>query len=168
MSRDGGDEGGRGETDAYGEFFGVAVGVLCGVDDDKVSEDQTAEDEIEADGCDFKAGKKDCQGYRGEDDSGEEGFAMLMVKVMAGFESVLVEEAVGGVEAPDGEEHGEDRGDGEVDVVNAGDEPGPESGYGGGVEGEEVPEGEGIAVADGLVWRGVWRVRRRGWRCGGH
>jgi hypothetical protein len=77
------------------------------------------------------------------------------VEVMAGFERVLVEEAVGGVERPDGEEHGEDGGCGEVDVVGAGDEPGPESGYGRGVEGEEMPEGEGIAMAEELGWRGV-------------
>ena len=60
---------------------------------------------------------------------------------MAGFEGVGVEEAVGGVERPHSEEHGEDGGDGEVEVIGAGNEPRPEGGYRGGVEREEMPEG---------------------------
>ena len=48
-----------------------------------------------------------------------------MVEVVAGFEGVFVEEAVGGVEAPDSQEHGEDGGWGEIDVVGAGYEPCP-------------------------------------------
>ena len=39
-------------------------------------------------------------------------------------------------------------GGGEVEVDGAGDEPGPEGGDGGGVEGEQVPE---VKQADGLA-----------------
>ena len=55
------------------------------------------------------------------EDSGEEGGAMAVVEVVAGFEVLLlpglaveqagVEQAVGGVEHPDGEEHGDDGGE---------------------------------------------------------
>ena len=120
------------------------------MDEDEVSEDQAAEDEVEMDRCGFEAGEKDCEGDRGEEDAGEEGSAVVVMEVVTGFEGVLVEETVGGVESPDGEKHGEDGGDREMDVVRQGDEPRPESGYRGGVEGEEVPEGEGIAMAGGL------------------
>ena len=120
------------------------------MDEDEVAEDQTAEDEVEMDGCGFETWEQDSQGNGGEDYAGEEGFAVAMVEVVAGFEGVLVEEAVGGVERPGGEEHGGYCSCGEMDVVRQGDEPRPESGYRGGVEGEEVPEGEGIAMAGGL------------------
>ena len=45
-----------------------------------------------------------------------------------------------------------------MEVVGAGDEPGPERGYGRGIEGEEMPESEGGASAG----------YRLGWCCGGH
>jgi hypothetical protein len=108
------------------------------------------------DGCGLEAWEQDSQSNGGEDYAGEEGFAVAMVEVVAGFEGVLVEEAVGGVERPDGEEHGGYCSCGEVDVVGPSDEPGPESGYRGRVEREEVPEGEWVAMAEGLGWRGVW------------
>jgi len=67
-----------------------------------------------------------------------------MVEVVAGFErsdvervfgeQARVEEPVGDVEHPDGEEHSGDAGCGQVDVVGEGDEPGPECGDGWGVE----------------------------------
>jgi hypothetical protein len=81
---------------------------------------------------------------------------VAMVEVVAGFEGVFVEEAVGGVERPDREEHGGYCSSGEADVVGPSDEPGPESGYRGRVEREEMPEGEWVAMAEGLGWRGVW------------
>ena len=73
---------------------------------------------------------------------------MAVVEVMTGFEvggsgGLGVEEAVGGIERPDSGGHREEGGGGEVHVAGAGDEPGPEYGDGGGVEGEEVPESEG-------------------------
>ena len=75
---------------------------MGGVDEDEVSEDKAAEDEVEIDCCGLEAGEEDCEGYRGKDDAGEEGSAVVMMEVVAGFECVLVEEAVGGVERPDG------------------------------------------------------------------
>ncbi len=69
-----------------------------------------------------------------------------------------VQQAVGGVDHPDGEEHGGWLGPGKMEVGAAGDEDGPEGGYGGGVEGEEMPEGEGG------VARRRWRDEVRAWR----
>ncbi len=83
-----------------------------------------------------------------------------------------VQEAVGGVDHPDGEEHGGWLGPGEMDVGAAGDEDGPEGGYGGGVEGEEMPEGEGgvagraEAGRAGGVGRRCGEGRRDGWAKG--
>jgi len=171
----GGDEGRGGEEDADGDLFGQAVGGSSGdeaggdVDEDEVTGEQDSQDEVEVDGLGGEAGKKDCEGDGGEDDAGEEGGAMTVVEVMAGFEVFFgrvagveeagVQEAVGGVEHPDGDGHGEGGGEGETDVVGGGDEPGPESGDGGGVEGEEMPEAQ-----EGLSVRGV--VGGFGWWCG--
>ena len=100
-----------------------------------------------------RCGRSSGEGDGGEEDSGEEGGAVAVVEVVAGFEvcvewggssrSAGVQQTVGGVEHPDGEGHGEGGGEGEMDVVGGGDEPGPESGDGGGVEGEKMPEREG-------------------------
>ncbi len=57
-------------------------------------------------------------------------------------EEAGVHEAIGGVEHPDSDRHGQCGGEGKVDVVCRGDEPRPESGDGGGVEGEKMPERE--------------------------
>jgi hypothetical protein len=65
-----------------------------------------------------------------------------MVEVVTGFEFVVVrgvENAIGGVEDPDGEGHGSGCGGGKANVAGAGDEPGPERGNGGGVERQQVP-----------------------------
>ena len=75
------DEGGGGEADAYGELFGVAVGVLRGVDENEVSEDQAAEDEVEVDGFGWDAWEGDREGQGGEEDSDEEGCAVAVVEV---------------------------------------------------------------------------------------
>ena len=59
-----------------------------------------------------------------------------------------VQETVGGVDHPDGEEHGGWLGPGEMEMGAAGDEDGPECGDCGGVEREEMPESEsGVAGA---------------------
>ena len=93
-------------------------------------------------------GKEGSEGDRGEDDSSEEGSAVAVVKVMAGFEvfsmarieKTGVHQTISGVKHPDGYGHGEDRRSWESDVVGAGDEPRPESGYRGSVEREKMPE----------------------------
>jgi hypothetical protein len=102
--------------------------------------------------------EKSGEGDRVEDDEGDEGGAVSVVEAVAGFEvggrdarfrdarferrgvgEAGVQQAVGGVNHPDGEEHGGWLGPGEMEVRAAGDEDGPEGGYGGGVEGEEMP-----------------------------
>jgi hypothetical protein len=99
--------------------------------------------------------EKQCECDGGEEDSGEEEGAVAVVKVVAGFEvskevrlgveSAGVHEAVGGVERPDGEGHSQRRREREMGLVGSGDEPSPEGCNGGGVEGEKVPAGEGVA-----------------------
>jgi hypothetical protein len=82
-----GDEGGGGEAKADGDLFGETMGgaVKC-VDDDEVAAHQASEDEIEVDGLCVEAREKSREGDGGEDDSGEEGWAMTMVEEVAGFE----------------------------------------------------------------------------------
>jgi hypothetical protein len=83
---DGGDEGSGGEAEAYGDFLGKSMGASGGVDENEVATDQASEDEIEVDGFGVEAGEKSREGDGGEDDSGEEGGAMTVVEVVAGFE----------------------------------------------------------------------------------
>jgi hypothetical protein len=169
------DEGGGGEADAYSELFGESVRALSGVNEDEVSEDEDSEDEVEVDGFVREARKEDGEGDGTEKDSGEKGCAVAIVEAVAGFEGGVagrlgVEDAIGCVERPDGDEHGERGGEGKVDVVGGGDEPGPERGYRGGVEGEEVPESErGVGFGGHLFILGVWvgwknRAIARCWR----
>ncbi|MCU1224223.1 MAG: hypothetical protein JWQ42_2316 [Edaphobacter sp.] len=115
------------------------MGTLGGVDDDEVSEDKAAEDEVEVDGFGREARKKDCEPYGSEKDTDEEAVAVPVVEAMAGFEGGFVwglgvEAAVGGVERPDSEEHGKGGAEGKVDAVGGGNEAGPEDSYGGSVE----------------------------------
>ena len=58
----------------------------------------------------------------------------------AGIHQTGIHQTIGGVEHPDGDDHGERGGDGKVDVVGGGDEPCPENGDSGSVEGEKMPE----------------------------
>ena len=72
------------------------MGVAGGVDEDEVGGDEGAEDEVEVDGCELEAGKECGESDGGEEDSDEEGEAVTMVEVVAGFEvfaggSVVVE-----------------------------------------------------------------------------
>lgn len=120
----GGDEGCGGEEDADGNLLGHAVGELllglgaaCNVDEDEVAEDQPAEDEIEMDRTGLEAGKEESKTARGYEDAGEEGGAVSVVEAVADFKGVVVDglgveeasvhEAVGGVEHPDSDGHGE-------------------------------------------------------------
>jgi hypothetical protein len=106
------------------------------VDEDEVAEEEAAEDEIEIDGVGGEPEQKRGQGYGGQEDSCKEEGAVTMMEVVTGFEMLFlsglaveqasVEKAVGGVEHPDGDEHGEDGGDGKTNVVGGADEPDPE------------------------------------------
>ena len=87
---DGGDEGCCGEEEADGDLFGEAVGATRCVDEDEVGGDEGSEDQLEVDGCGFEAGKERCEGDGREDDSGEEGGAVKVVEVVAGFEVFVV------------------------------------------------------------------------------
>jgi hypothetical protein len=176
MTGDGGDEGGGGKEDADGNLFGQTMGAAGGVDEDEVAEEESAEQKVEVDGFGGESEKEWGESYGGEQNSCEKGSAVAVMEVVAGFEVLLarrlaveeasVEEAVGGVEHPDGDEHGEDGGEGKADVVGGSDEPDPERGYGGSVEREEVPEVEGRSMAGGrglrsCCWSGVRQSRGR-------
>jgi hypothetical protein len=150
-ARDCGDKGSGGEADAYGDLFGKAMGdfllrrgAASGVDEDEISEDYGSEDEIEADGGGFETWEEQGESDGGCEDSSEEGGAVAVVEVVARFEvceevrlcfeDACVHQAVGCVEGPDGEGHGE-RGDtGEVDVHRGCNEACPQNSYSGGVE----------------------------------
>ena len=148
---DGWDEGGGGEADADSDLFGQAMGAPCDVNEDEVSEDEGSENEIEADGSDFEMREEQRESDGREEDSGEEKGAVAVVEVVAGFEvfeevrlgveGAGVHQTIGCVEGPDGESHSQCRSEWEMDLVGGGDEPRPESGDGGGVEGEKMPAG---------------------------
>ena len=87
-----------------------------GVDEEEPGEDQGAEDGVEAEDLERDMAEERGQGERAGEDCGEEGGGVAVVEEVAGFkvggvegvgeELAGVEEAVGGVEHPDGEEHG--------------------------------------------------------------
>jgi hypothetical protein len=162
---DGGDKGCSGEEEADGDLFGKEVrNLLSGrgaagcVDEKEVCGDEACEDEVEVDGPGFEVGQKENEGDRGKEDSGEEGGSVAVVEVVAGFEACVVSwvgieelrvhEAIGGVEHPYGDGHGQSGSEGKVDVVRRCDEPCPQGGNGGGIEGEKMPERERAGVAD--------------------
>ena len=130
---------------------------MCAVDEDEVTEDEGAEDEVEMDGVGFEVGKKDCESDRGEENSTEKGGTVTVVEVVAGFEVFVatgvdveetgIHEAISGVEHPDGDGHRQSGREREADVICRGDEPSPESRNGGGVEGEKMPERKRVFVA---------------------
>jgi hypothetical protein len=82
----GGNEGGCGEEEAYGDLLWETVSAAAGVNEDEVAAKQAAEDEIEMDGLGFKVRKKSCEGDGGSEDAGEEEAAVAVVEVVARFE----------------------------------------------------------------------------------
>ena len=91
----------------------------------------------------------------------EEGAAMAMMETVALFElgrglaagkRAGVEEAVGGVEHPDGDEHRGRCGEGKMKADGRSDGDGPDGGDGGCVEREEMPEGERCVARGLLLW----------------
>lgn len=99
-----------------------------------------------------EARQQGCEDKGGERDPRDEDAAVAMVKAVASFEFVGlggaetvgvkktgIEKPVGRVEHPDGDGHGGRCCGRQMDVVGAGDEPGPESGDGGRVEREQMP-----------------------------
>jgi hypothetical protein len=160
---DGGDEDGGGEEDADGKLLGKTPGVGGGVNEDEVSEEHRAEDEVEAERRCGEMREQRGEKQRGEDDADDKGAAVEPMEVVAFFEFVFrldgtgVEKAIGGIEHPDGDGHGEDGRGRQPDVVGAGDEPCPEGGDGGCVEREEVPQDDGIAARGRAGLRGRFR-----------
>lgn len=109
----GGDEDGSGKEDADGELFGQARrSGKTSVDEKKPGEQERAEESVEAKSFREQERKQHGQTDGAKDDDGKEGATMAMVEVVASFEVVGgvgtggVEEAVAGVEHPDGKEHG--------------------------------------------------------------
>jgi hypothetical protein len=107
--------------------------------------------EVEGAGVDVGEETDECEGA--EEDEGEEAGAVVVVEAVAGFEIGVrvvrvedagveksgiegagIEEAICGVDHPDGDEHGGGFCPREGEARAAGDEEGPECGDGGGVE----------------------------------
>ncbi len=115
QTRDGGDEDGGGEEDADGELFREAMGAVgARVDEKEVGGEQCREENVDAECVHVKRAQESGECAGGEEDAGEEGAAMTVVEDVAGFEIVRgllrveragVEEAIGDVENPDGDEH---------------------------------------------------------------
>jgi hypothetical protein len=160
LSRHCGDKGGSGEEDANGDLFGKAVSAAGGVDEDEVSEEKAAQNEIEVNGFSGESKEKRGKGCRGQQYPHKEGAAMAVVEVVSGFEMLLlpglaverasVEEAISSVEHPHGDEHRGDGREGKTDVIGRGDEPDPERSYSRGVKREKMPERQGRAMIFGV------------------
>jgi hypothetical protein len=97
----------------------------------------------------------------GDGDEDEKRAAMAMMEAVALFElgwrlaageRARVEETVGGVEHPDGDEHRGRSGEGKMQANGGRDGDGPDGGDGGCVEREQMPEGE-RCVARGFLLR---------------
>jgi hypothetical protein len=156
---DGGDEGGGGEEEADGDLLGESKCASCDVDEEELADDEASEDEVEVDGVSVEVREKRCEGDGGEEDCGEEGRAVAMVEEVTGFEVFVmcrvhvkearVQDAIAGVEHPDGDRHRDGGREGKMDVICRGDEPRPKSSDGGSIEGKKMPECQGASdVAD--------------------
>jgi hypothetical protein len=123
-SGDGGYEGGGGEEEADGDLLGKAVSdllpgcsVWCGVDEHEVTDDEGCEDEIEVDGLGVEVRKDDRERDGAEEYSSEEGGAIAVVEEVTSLQPFVaggidvqyasVHEAIGSVEHPDGDGHGD-------------------------------------------------------------
>ena len=91
LARNSGDKGCGGEADTDGELLGEAMCALRNVDEDEVGEDEATEDEVEPDRFGREMGQQDGEGDGGEKDTGDEGAALTVVEVVAGFEVAGVE-----------------------------------------------------------------------------
>jgi hypothetical protein len=146
-ARDGRDEDGGGEEDADGEFFGETMSVVAGkrtrVNDEEPCTEQRGQQRVEAHGMRVQTAQQGDEDAGGDCDEDEEGAAVLMMEAVALFEfgwrrtageRARVEQTVGGVEHPDGDEHRGRCGEGKMEADGGGDGDGPHSGDGGCVE----------------------------------
>ena len=97
-----------------------------------------------------------------------------MVEVVAGFEMLLlsrlavdqarVEQPVGGIQHPDGDEHRDDGRERKPDVVSGCDEPDPQRSHCGRIERKQMPERDERSMVFGvrLLSCGQCRGLRRG------
>jgi len=156
---DGGNEGGRGEEEADGDLLWETVSAASGVNEDEVTGEQAAQDEVQVDGRGFEMREKDCECDGGCDDASKKCAAMAAMKVVTCFEvsvgdgsdEACIEKAVGCVEHPDREKHGNDADSWQAKMIGGGDEPDPERSNGWGVEREQMPEVQGRCVRGELL-----------------
>ena len=123
------------EEEADCKFFRETVRAAGGMDEDEVAGKEAAFDEVEADGLGRKCREQDREAEGSGGDPDQKSTAMMMMEAVTLFkllaaEGSCVEKPVGSVEQPDGKRHGRDGGRGEMDLVDAGDKPGPERGHG--------------------------------------
>ena len=143
----GGDEDGGGEEDADGKLFGETVCAVAGqrtrVDDEEPGAEKRGEQCVETHDARVDPAQQSNEDAGGDGDKEEEGAAVAMMEAVALFElgrrltageRARVEETVGGVEHPDGDEHRGGRGEGKMKAYSRGDGEGPDGGDGGCVE----------------------------------
>jgi len=145
LARDRRDKGRRGEADADGDLLGKTMSAPGRVDDHEVAEDQPAEDEIEPDRLLGNARQKKGQKDRRDPNPGHEHRAVPLMEVVAGFEPIgaygmRVQQTISGIERPDSGCHRDQGGCVKWNVIDVGDEPGPEGGDGRGVKREQMPQ----------------------------
>ncbi len=137
------DEDGGGEEDTNRDFLGKAsIGGGPRVDEQKPRSKEGGQQRVEMESADVNAVQEIDQQECSYTDEAEKLCAMEVMEVMAGFEVVVVEQTVGGVDHPDGDEHGCRRGPRKRDAGTSREEPGPESCDRGSVEREKMPECE--------------------------
>ncbi len=151
-TRDRRDEGGGGEEQADGELLGKAMVAGGGVDEDEVASDEGSEEEKELQCGWIELRDEHGEGKGGDAKSEEERSAVAMMEEMTqlkipggggvAMQGLGVKQAVGGVEGPDHQEHGNKADGGKVDAASSSDERGPKGRNRGGIEREKVPEME--------------------------
>src|SRR5262249_54783726 len=126
------------------DLFGKAARAFRSVDDDKVSEDEAAKDEIQTYRFWRELRKKRRKQYRGGGDSREKGEAMMTVKIMACFQlfapgQLPSQQAISEVERPDRYRHCEGCDSRKMDAATPCDKPRPQSRNGRCIEREKMP-----------------------------
>lgn len=114
------------------------------VDEQHPGGKQRREQDVEVKRASVETVKQRCEGDGADCDEGDKECAVSVVKAVtrlkigvkvADVERARVEQAIGGIDHPDGEKHGCGFGPRKVEVRTACDEDGPESRDGRGVEG---------------------------------
>jgi hypothetical protein len=133
------------------------------VDEQEPAAQQRSEEGVEAESFGQQMRAEGCQRDRGKRNERGEDAAVTVVEVVALFEGAAgarVKQAIGGVEDPHCDEHGDNGGRRKCNAAGPGYEPRPESSNRGCIERKQMPEGERGVGGD--LFGGLRRFGRGG------